>query len=92
MQRYGELIALRVADRERIKARLQKQGRVILAIDGLQPDVGHEVLWVVRDCLSEKILLARPLLSSRKARSDNAANLRQGTIGTARGTGQRGDL
>ncbi len=64
MQRYEELVALRVADHERIKARLQKQGRVILAIDGLQPDVGHEVLWVVRDCLSEEILLARPLLSS----------------------------
>ncbi len=64
MQRYEELVALRVMDHERIKARLQKQGRVILAIDGLQPDVGHEVLWVVRDCLSEEILLARPLLSS----------------------------
>src|SRR5437868_3341181 len=64
MQRYEELVALRVADHERIKARLQKQGHVILAIDGLQPDVGHEVLWVVRDCLSEEILLARPLLSS----------------------------
>jgi hypothetical protein len=64
MQRYEELVALRVADHERIKARLQKQARVILAIDGLQPDVGHEVLWVVRDCLSEQILLARPLLSS----------------------------
>jgi hypothetical protein len=64
MQRYEELVALRAADQERIKARLQKQGRVILAIDGLQPDVGHEVLWVVRDCLSEEILLARPLLSS----------------------------
>src|SRR5438105_9423784 len=64
MQRYEELVALRVANHERIKERLQKQGRVILAIDGLQPDVGHEVLWVVRDCLSEEILLARPLLSS----------------------------
>jgi len=64
MQRYEELVALRVANHERIKERLQKQGRVILAIDGLQPDVGHEVLWVVRDCLSEEMLLARPLLSS----------------------------
>jgi hypothetical protein len=36
---------------------------VLLAIDGLQPDVGHEVLWVIRDCLSSEILLARPLLS-----------------------------
>ncbi len=67
MHRYEELVALRVADRERIKARLQKQGQVILALDGLQPDVGHEVLWVVRDCLSEEILLARPLLSSTKS-------------------------
>jgi hypothetical protein len=64
MQRYEELVALRITDQERIKVRLQKQGHVILALDGLQPDVGHEVLWVVRDCLSEEILLARPLLSS----------------------------
>jgi hypothetical protein len=64
MQRYEELVSLHVTDQERIKARLQQQGHVILALDGLQPDVGHEVLWVVRDCLSEEILLARPLLSS----------------------------
>jgi hypothetical protein len=64
MHRYEELVALRITDHERIKARLQKQGQVILALDGLQPDAGHEVLWVVRDCLSEEILLARPLLSS----------------------------
>jgi hypothetical protein len=67
MQRYEELVALRVTDHARIKARLQKQGHVILAIDGLQPDVGHEVLWVVRDCLSEEILLARPRLSSTES-------------------------
>src|SRR5262245_13104982 len=39
-------------------------GRVILAVDGLQPDVGHEVLWVVRDVLTGTVLLARSLLSS----------------------------
>jgi hypothetical protein len=39
---------------------------VILAIDGLQPDVGHEVLWVVRDCLSGEVLLAKSLLSARQ--------------------------
>jgi len=43
-----ELVSLHVTDRERIAARLQEQGQVILALDGLQPDVGHEVLWVVR--------------------------------------------
>jgi hypothetical protein len=35
-----------------------------LALDGLQPDVGHEVLWVLRDCLSGAVLLARSLLSA----------------------------
>jgi hypothetical protein len=33
-------------------------------LDGLQPDVGHEVLWVVRECLSGEVLLARSLLSA----------------------------
>ena len=39
---------------------------MILAIDGLQPDVGHEVLRVVRDVLSGEILVARSLLSARQ--------------------------
>jgi hypothetical protein len=64
LDRYDELRALATADRERLHALLRKQRRVVLAIDGLQPDVGHEVLWVLRDCLSGEILLARSLLSS----------------------------
>src|SRR5260221_1503914 len=64
LHRYEELVRLHITDRELIAARLTEHGHVILALDGLQPDVGHEVLWVVRDCLSEEILLARPLLSS----------------------------
>jgi hypothetical protein len=64
LDRYDELRALATADPERLGPLLRPQGRVILAIDGLQPDVGHEVLWVLRDCLSGEILLARSLLSS----------------------------
>lgn len=63
LQRYEELVAVHLADAERLTHLLEQQGSVILAIDGLQPDVGHEVLWVIRDCLSSEILLARPLLS-----------------------------
>jgi len=63
VHRYEELVALRLADATRLRDRLAEEGRVILAIDGLQPDVGHEVLWVVRDCLSGEVLLARSLLS-----------------------------
>jgi hypothetical protein len=46
------------------RAGLYQQGRLILAVDGLQPDKGHEVLWVVREVLSGDILLARSLLTS----------------------------
>src|SRR5512143_3122294 len=64
LDRYDELRALAAADPKRLEPLLSSQRRVILAIDGLQPDVGHEVLWVLRDCLSGEILLAKSLLSS----------------------------
>ena len=65
LDRYDELISVSVTDGNRIEKLLGSQTQVILAIDGLQPQVGHEVLWVIRDCISESILLARSLLSSR---------------------------
>ena len=64
LDRYDELHALAATDPARLAPVLEPQGRVLLAIDGLQPDVGHEVLWVVRDCLSGEVLLARSLLSA----------------------------
>jgi hypothetical protein len=63
LHRYEELVALHLADETRLRDRLREQGRVIPALDGLQPDVGHEVGWVLRDCLSGEVLLARSLLS-----------------------------
>src|SRR3954462_8800560 len=64
LDRYDELVATSLDDDDRLGAVLAGQGRAILALDGLQPDVGHEVLWVVRECLSGEVLLARSLLSS----------------------------
>ena len=64
LDRYDELLALSCSDVGRLRRVTAKAGRVILAIDGLQPDVGHEVLWVIRDVLSGEVLLARSLLSS----------------------------
>ena len=71
LDRSDELLALSMADTARLRRVTAAAGRVVLAIDGLQPDVGHEVLWVLRDCLSGEILLARSLLSS--TRDDLAA-------------------
>jgi hypothetical protein len=64
LDRYDELLALSLTDTERLRRITAREGRVILAIDGLQPDVGHEILWVLRDVLSGEVLLARSLLSS----------------------------
>lgn len=64
LERYDELGALSLQDTARLRRITQAQGRVILALDGLQPDVGQEVLWVLRDCLSGTVLLARSLLSA----------------------------
>jgi hypothetical protein len=66
LNRYDELLAVTLTDDRRLKKVLAAQEQVVLALDGLQPDVGHEVLWVVRDVLSGEILLARSLLSARQ--------------------------
>jgi hypothetical protein len=66
LDRYDELVAVRLADDRRLRAVLARQGKAVLAVDGLQPDMGHEVLWVVRDCLSGEVLSARSLLSARQ--------------------------
>ncbi len=65
--RYEELLALRLADHTRLRSLLKAQGYIVLALDGLQPDVGHEVLGVLRDCVSGEILLARSLLGATEA-------------------------
>jgi hypothetical protein len=75
LDRYDELVAVVMLDPSRLRRITQTHGRVLLALDGVQPDVGHEVLWVLRDCLSGEILLARSMLSSTEA--DLAALLRE---------------
>jgi hypothetical protein len=70
--KYEELVALSLTDTARLQRLTKPQGRVLRALDGLQPDVGHEVLWVVRDGLSTEVLVARSLLS---ATQDDLATL-----------------
>ena len=64
LARYDELVSVSMADRERLEAVFARQGRMIVALDGLQPTKGQEVLWVIREVLSGEVLLARSLLSS----------------------------
>src|SRR6266702_3386798 len=47
LDRYDELRAVATANPKRLRSLLRSQGRVVLAIDGLQPQIGHEILWVL---------------------------------------------
>jgi hypothetical protein len=62
--RCDELRALSLTDVGRSRRLTEPAGRVLPAIDGLQPDVGHEALGVIRDVLSGEVLRARSPLSS----------------------------
>ena len=73
--RYEELLASKLMHPDHWQAKLQQQGRVILSLDGLQPDVGHDVLWLIREVLSGEMLLARPLVTSSE--DDLASLLRE---------------
>jgi hypothetical protein len=75
LDRYDELVALSMLDPARLSKLTAEHQQVYLALDGIQPDVGHEVLWVLRDCLSGELLLARSLLSATEA--DLAGLLRE---------------
>jgi hypothetical protein len=79
LERYDERVALSVRHPPERCARLDAQGRLILAMDGWQPEVGHEVLWVIREVLSAEVLAVRRLLSS--SHGDLAALLREAVAG-----------
>ncbi len=66
LDRDDERLTLALSDTERLRRAAAAAGQVVLAIDGLQPDVGHEGHWVFRDVLRGTVLLARSLLASRQ--------------------------
>ncbi|HYQ91851.1 MAG TPA: ISNCY family transposase, partial [Candidatus Competibacteraceae bacterium] len=78
LARYEELVSVAVEAPAR-RAALRQQGRLILALDGLQPDKGQEVLWVIREVLSGEILAARSLLVSSQAELSDL--LREALVG-----------
>jgi len=88
LARYEELVAVSLAAGPARADALQAQGAVVLALDGLQPDVGHEVLWVLRDVLSGAVLLARSLLGATNA--ELAGLLREAVAALPAGVAVRG--
>jgi hypothetical protein len=68
IEHYIGLYQTMLAARQRDPAQLAEVYRdipsLVLTIDGLQPEKGHETLYVVRELMSKRVWFAEPLLSS----------------------------
>src|SRR5437764_13108394 len=64
IRRYQVMIAARQQDAESLRRHYQSVPEIILCIDGLQPEKGHETLYVVRELTQKRVWFAEPLLSA----------------------------
>lgn len=62
--KYEVMVAARESDIERLIAEYRDAPYLDLSIDGLQPEKGHETLYVVRELVQKRVWFATPLLSS----------------------------
>jgi len=65
--RYQCMLAARQQDAAVLAAAYRGVRDVILAIDGLQPEKGHETLYVVREVSQKRVWFAEALISSNAA-------------------------
>jgi hypothetical protein len=67
LRRYQQMLAARQRDPQPLAAAYAAVDAVSLAIDGLQPEKGHETLYVVRALERNRVWLAAARLSSAAA-------------------------
>lgn len=60
---YQNMAAARHQDLQEMKDAYRDTSDVVLSIDGLQPEKGHETLYVVREVTRHRVWFAEPLLS-----------------------------
>jgi hypothetical protein len=65
--KYEVLVAARESDLVRLVTEYRDTPDLLLSIDGLQPEKGHETLYVVRELRAKRVWFAEPLLSSAAA-------------------------
>jgi hypothetical protein len=61
---YQTMLTARQQDPERLAEDYRDIEALVLTIDGLQPEKGHETLYVVRELTRKRVWFAEPLLSS----------------------------
>src|SRR3954466_12057854 len=64
IRRYQVMLAARQQDAESLRRAYESGAEIILCIDGLQPEKGHEALYVVRELTRKRVWFAEPLLSA----------------------------
>jgi hypothetical protein len=67
LQRYQVMLAARQEDPEALRRQYQSVAEIILCIDGLQPEKGHETLYVVRELTQKRVWFAEALISATAA-------------------------
>jgi len=67
IQRYQAMLAARQQDIEAMRRDYQGVEPIILSIDGLQPEKGHETLYVVRELTQKRVWFAEALISATAA-------------------------
>jgi len=61
---YQTMVAARHADVEQLREAYQDTPDLVLTIDGIQPEKGHETVYVVRELRQQRVWFAETLLSS----------------------------
>jgi hypothetical protein len=61
---YQVMLAARQQDPENLRRQYESVDEIILTIDGLQPEKGHETLYVVRELTQKRVWFAEPLISA----------------------------
>jgi hypothetical protein len=64
IRHYQIMLAARQEDPAALHRQYQAVEEIILSIDGLQPEKGHETLYVVRELTQKRVWFAEPLLSA----------------------------
>ena len=64
LHRYQAMLAARQQDPAALRQQYASVDELILTIDGLQPEKGHETLYVVRELTQKRVWFAEPLLSA----------------------------
>src|SRR3954465_4269742 len=67
IRRYQAMLAARQQDAESLRRHYESATEILLCIDGLQPEKGHEALYVVRELIGKRVWFAEPLLSATAA-------------------------